>query len=544
MTGPTFSIDELYTLSDIACDGALTKQDFVQLEQLLRGNVNAQQYYLKHVCLDRWMRWEFARQVQEPLPPCSPSPVFGILSTAYHGTIGFFSQELPFSLLIATVLTSLGLWFASLIYVSSPEEIAKDSSLPVQSSFDPTLKIVGKITGMVDCKWADPTTAPVGDNVALGRRFALASGLMEITYDTGAKVILQGPVTYEVESTNGGFLPIGKLTGKVENEVARGFSVRTPTAIVTDLGTEFGIEVDRSGVTESHVFRGAIKVQVESAPGSDQNESRTVDLKENESIRVEKASAADNSPRIVVVRKAANSERFVRTLPPPEKPSLVDVLAYFRMGEDDPGATASQPAGEKTINHGRRWYLKKYGSPTYTANAAPGSTLAMNFSGAEGECFYTRYLCWPPNDDFILEAWVRLDRGTNRPTFVLYNGSGYDGYGLGLNGREWWLLGPIGVPTCESGSLCELGKWTHVALVCERGKLQLWVNGRLAREFGNTSAPVSPNGSFAIGGAPKNLDPSHYFSFDGQIDEVRLSRFQGTFNPKMLLFHESSERGK
>ena len=30
--------------------------------------------------------------------------------------------------------------------------------------------------------------------VSLGDKFALASGLMEITYDTGAKVILQGPV--------------------------------------------------------------------------------------------------------------------------------------------------------------------------------------------------------------------------------------------------------------------------------------------------------------------------------------------------------------
>ena len=38
---------------------------------------------------------------------------------------------------------------------------------------------------------------------------------MEITYDTGAKVILQGPVTYEVES-NGGYLSVGKLTGKLE----------------------------------------------------------------------------------------------------------------------------------------------------------------------------------------------------------------------------------------------------------------------------------------------------------------------------------------
>ena len=39
---------------------------------------------------------------------------------------------------------------------------------------------------------------------------------MEITYDTGAKVILQGPVTYEVESKDSGYLSLGKLTARVE----------------------------------------------------------------------------------------------------------------------------------------------------------------------------------------------------------------------------------------------------------------------------------------------------------------------------------------
>ena len=38
---------------------------------------------------------------------------------------------------------------------------------------------------------------------------------MEITYDTGAKVVLQGPVTYQAES-NGGYLSLGRVTGKLE----------------------------------------------------------------------------------------------------------------------------------------------------------------------------------------------------------------------------------------------------------------------------------------------------------------------------------------
>ena len=44
---------------------------------------------------------------------------------------------------------------------------------------------------------------------------------MEITYDTGAKVILQGPVTYEVESKDGGYLSLGKLTARVETRGER-----------------------------------------------------------------------------------------------------------------------------------------------------------------------------------------------------------------------------------------------------------------------------------------------------------------------------------
>ena len=55
-----------------------------------------------------------------------------------------------------------------------------------------------------------------GLDCSLGRQaIALASGLMEITYDTGAKVILQGPVTYEVESTGGGFLSARQADGQV-----------------------------------------------------------------------------------------------------------------------------------------------------------------------------------------------------------------------------------------------------------------------------------------------------------------------------------------
>ena len=218
-----------------------------------------------------------------------PSTLGGFLGTVCHGTIGFFSQELPFSLLIATVLTGLGLWFGSMIYVSSPEKIAKDSLPPARSAFTPALEIVAKITGMVDCQWSKDGREPAGfDSVLLGRQFKLDSGVMEITYKSGAKVILQGPVTYEVESKTGGFMSFGKLTGKMEVEKAKGFTVRTPTAIVTDLGTEFGVEVSKDGRTTSHVFRGSVSLQAIAADGASNPVAKV--LFENESAHVEKSN--------------------------------------------------------------------------------------------------------------------------------------------------------------------------------------------------------------------------------------------------------------
>ena len=67
--------------------------------------------------------------------------------------------------------------------------------------------------------------------------------------------------------------------------MAKGFSVRTPTATVTDLGTEFGVEVDKQGNTASCVFRGSVKMQI--ASGDGETEPATQVLHENQSARVE-----------------------------------------------------------------------------------------------------------------------------------------------------------------------------------------------------------------------------------------------------------------
>jgi hypothetical protein len=140
------------------------------------------------------------------MPSTTPFPV---LSSTPYGTVGYFSSGWPVAYLVAAMILLVGIGIGAVMHVSQPAQVARQSAPgPWSSASRPAveMKFVGRITDMVDCRWADPQTEAFnGASVPLGRTYALASGLMEISYNTGAKVILQGPCNYEVESVTGGF---------------------------------------------------------------------------------------------------------------------------------------------------------------------------------------------------------------------------------------------------------------------------------------------------------------------------------------------------
>ena len=348
--------DQIHSVVVAQSNGELTHERFARFDRLLADSKTARQLYVEYIYESLALPLMLAMGEEEQVLPSfanieqdisepqilpsvaaaipdqspesrrdnsNPPPLFpAFLSTAYHGTMGFLSQELPFSLFIATVMTGLGLWVASLIYVSRPEQMTQSGSrLPLaQSAFDPTLEVVGKITGMADCKWSKDGRAPSGyDNVLVGRQFTLDSGLMEITYDTGAKVILQGPVTYKVDSRDGGFLAVGKLTARLEKKVAISpnlsslstihyplFTIHTPTATVTDLGTEFGVEVNALGDTETHVFAGKVELA-----GRDR---RGRNVAKQMLVAGQTARLDANTATVTIQR--SNAKRFVQQMPP------------------------------------------------------------------------------------------------------------------------------------------------------------------------------------------------------------------------------------
>ena len=301
--------------------------------------------------------------------PLSPSPA--PLSSPFIGGP-------VFSYMVATVILGMMLLGAWAYKISHDVPLVVDNSRRSTTSGEsanqpPEPVFVGRITGMKDCRWSDPTTQTyLGSSVPLNRRYALSSGLMEISYDSGAKVILEGPCSYKVESGSGGFLALGELTVRVEKgkegrekreerggrRDSRGlaatavseklaatakpqaanlkfpklqsskFSVRTPTAVITDLGTEFGVEVGKEGDTVSFVFRGLVKVQTfPSLAGRGAGGEGSVVLRANESARVKKDHKTGGS-RIITGVHVGAVPKFARYVyEPPKYLDLLDIVA-------------------------------------------------------------------------------------------------------------------------------------------------------------------------------------------------------------------------
>ncbi len=406
---PVELLERIHAFSVRGANDELTEEHWADFERLLRENDDACRLYGQYVDVSILLPAILSSIPAEATPGAdvvfpepqepAPAPALPLLGTLWHGTIGFFSQEIPFALLVATVITSLGLVGGSMIYVTHNTQLASNTPRPTPSAGSDRkvapsdIEFVGRVTGMADVRWADINTSTEhGNGVPLGRKYALASGLMEITYDSGAKVILQGPVTYEVDSRDSGFLSVGKLTARLEkrgegrgesqekqsaisgqqsasaasgqslvasetnpkSEISKSsisnpqslipnpslapsslvprpsslFAIRTPTAIITDLGTEFGVEVDKHGTTASHVFRGSVEVQVVSADGKAEGDAQV--LRENQSARVEKDSGKQESGnRVTVFVTPTKLTGFAREIPKLtiKTLDLVDVVA-------------------------------------------------------------------------------------------------------------------------------------------------------------------------------------------------------------------------
>ncbi len=94
--------------------------------------------------------------------------------------------------------------------------------------------------------------------------------------------------------------------------------VKTPTATVTDLGTEFGVEVSKTGTTETHVFVGKIRVAGSAAAGRQCEQI----LLAGQAVRLGPHSAT------AAVFESSN-EQFVRKMPVAQQAAVRELIGQI-----------------------------------------------------------------------------------------------------------------------------------------------------------------------------------------------------------------------
>lgn len=83
----------------------------------------------------------------------------------------------------------------------------------------------------------------------------LEKGIVTIDFDQGVQVVIEAPAEFELHTVMEMTLHSGRLYARV-SERANGFVVDTPAGRIVDLGTEFGVYVSKSGISDIHMMKG------------------------------------------------------------------------------------------------------------------------------------------------------------------------------------------------------------------------------------------------------------------------------------------------
>jgi hypothetical protein len=91
------------------------------------------------------------------------------------------------------------------------------------------------------------------------------SGTMRMPLPNVGYVIVDGPAKFELESPKRLRVDRGRIKVRVTEQAGHGFVVATPHGEVTDLGTEFGIEVGDENTSDLVVFEGQVDLRTGAA---------------------------------------------------------------------------------------------------------------------------------------------------------------------------------------------------------------------------------------------------------------------------------------
>ena len=335
---------------------------------------------------------------------------------------------------------------------------------------------VATITNLVNIKPA----GTAGNSPERGARLStgtieIAAGHLEITFDCGAVVVLEGPARLRLEDEYRSSLEHGRVRANVPPQ-AIGFLLSTPRGLIRDLGTSFDVNVSSEGTTELNVLEGKVEAIPSAAPAGFTPHL----VSQNEAVLL---AATD------VSATKFNAQSFVSDLPKLPR-TIPTMLVHWSF--DPPGAAivpSSVPPYQLTLRrHGR---TDTDPATRYTAGVF-GS--ALTFDGTRDTAVSD---CPGVGDDQprTVSLWARIpaDSRTDQRNGIV-------SWGRRRTGEKWQLCTNVNTGEGTVGALRQEfeggfiigstdlrdGLWHHLVVVFHGGEnadvtthVKLYVDGRL-----------------------------------------------------------------
>lgn len=166
--------------------------------------------------------------------------------------------------------------------------------------------VVARVAATRNCRWSGATSdLGFGAEVAGGELLQLETGLAELTFPGGARVVLEGPAAFRINDSESIELYSGRVAAAVPTE-AQGFSIKTPRLVIAETGAQYGVVAGAGadGSDEVHVFEGDIEARAIDDRG---RITSVVNLASLEAARFRSANHR-------FARFNADDESFVRSL--------------------------------------------------------------------------------------------------------------------------------------------------------------------------------------------------------------------------------------
>jgi hypothetical protein len=330
-------------------------------------------------------------------------------------------------------------------------------------------------------RWATGQTQRPGrvEKVVAGR-LAFESGQITLALLNGVSLHVEGPADLTLLSHERVVCRNGRLRALVPTG-AEGFTVETPGAAVTDLGTEFGISVGQDGNTEVVVYQGQAEASLLSSSGQPQR-TQVIDAPQAWKLDPRAGSMLSVAPR----EQLAAPNLVLPTLPLGAAYSAAVLAAgprhYWRGAAVSDGLVADAGFGGNALR--------------ILGPISLGSDGSFVFGrSSDAQCLAAEQPWTPPEGQFAIEFWFASESFHSSALAVLYTPNPYRDLALiELTHRHLnrpvrpgevrflyrWPPGGIAGNNVFSSDIYSPYHWHHLVAQRRANRLELYLDGSLA----------------------------------------------------------------